>query len=355
MTHAVVLAGGWGERLWPMSTRSCPKQLLRLVAGEPLVRATLRRIAPVASPKSAIVLTGAAIRATIAAELPDVPPERIIGEPVGRNTAPAIALAAHLLVAEDPDAVMVVLPADHVVSDESAFCAAVDLAVRAAAGVRGLVTLGMRPTRPETEYGYMRVGRESTVRGVHEVEAFTEKPDAATAEAFLAGGRHLWNSGMFIWRADRFLDEVGLRLPGVRGALAAVPRRPGEAGFEDAVRRYYEAVPSVSVDYGVMEKAENVLVVPAGFGWDDVGSWCALERVWGDGTGAGSVVRGDAVLVDAERCIVYADGGGVAAVVGLSDVIVAHTKDATLVCPKARARDVRRVVEELKRRGIVEP
>jgi mannose-1-phosphate guanylyltransferase len=353
MTHAVVLAGGWGERLWPMSTRSCPKQLLKLVAGESLVRSTLRRIAPVARPDGAIVLTGAAIRDAIAGELPDVPPERIIGEPVGRNTAPAIALAAHLLVAEDPDAVMVVLPADHVISDDAAFCAAVDLAVRAALVSGGLVTLGLRPTRPETEYGYMRLGAESALRGVHEVEEFTEKPDAATAEAFLAGGQHLWNSGMFIWRADRFLAELALRLPDVHRALAAVPRRPGGAAFSEAVRRYYEAVPSVSVDYGVMEKARDVLVVPAGFGWDDVGSWCALERVWGD-PAKDSVVRGDAVLVDAERCIVYAEDG-VAAVVGLSDVIVAHTKEATLVCPKGRARDVRRVVEELKRRRIIEP
>jgi mannose-1-phosphate guanylyltransferase/mannose-6-phosphate isomerase len=351
MTHAVVLAGGWGERLWPMSTRSCPKQLLRLVAGESLVRATLRRIAPIARPGDAVVLTGAAIREAIAGELPGVPPERIIGEPVGRNTAPAIALAAHLLVAEDPDAVMVVLPADHVVSDDAAFCAAVDLAVRAALTARGLVTLGIRPTRPETEYGYMRLGAESTLRGVHEVEEFTEKPDAATAESFLAGGTHLWNSGMFVWRADRFLDELAARLPDVHRALAAV--RPDDARFGVEVRRYYEAVPSVSVDYGVMEKADGVLVVPAGFGWDDVGSWCALERVWGDGPGKDSVVRGDAVLVDAERCIVYSETG-VVAVVGVSDVIVAHTAGATLVCPKARARDVRRVVEELKRRGIVE-
>lgn len=353
MTHAVVLAGGWGERLWPMSTRSCPKQLLKLVAGESLVRATMRRIAPIACPGGAIVLTGAAIRDAIADELPDVPPERIIGEPVGRNTAPAIALAAHLLVAEDPDAVMVVLPADHVISDDAAFCAAVDLAVRAALTTQGLVTLGLRPTRPETEYGYMRVGAESALGGVHKVEEFTEKPDAATADTFLAGGRHLWNSGMFVWRADRFLEELAVRLPDVHRALAAVPRRPDDARFSAEVRRYYEAVPSVSVDYGVMEKAGDVLVVPAGFGWDDVGSWCALERVWGD-PGKGNVVRGDAVLVDAERCIVYAENG-VAAVVGLSDVIVAHTGGATLVCPKGRARDVRRVVEELKRRGIIEP
>jgi mannose-1-phosphate guanylyltransferase len=353
MTHAVVLAGGWGERLWPMSTRSCPKQLLRLVAGESLVSATLRRIAPIAPTGGAVVLTGAAIREAIARELPDVPPERIIGEPVGRNTAPAIALAARLLVAEDPDAVMVVLPADHVISDEAAFRAAIDLAVRAAVSARGLVTLGIRPTRPETEYGYMRVGAESALAGVHRVEEFTEKPDAETAEAFLAGGRHLWNSGMFVWRADRFLEELAARLPDVHRALAAVPRRPDDAGFGEEVRRYYDAVPPVSVDYGVMEKAADVLVVPAGFGWDDVGSWCALERVWGE-SGKGGVVRGEAVLVDAERCIVYAEDG-VAAVVGLSDVIVAHTGGATLVCAKDRARDVRRVVQELKRRGIIEP
>ena len=352
MTHAVILAGGWGERLWPMSTRSRPKQLLKLVAGESLVRATLGRIAPVARPGDALVLTGAAIRGAIADELPNVPPERIIGEPVGRNTAPAVALAAHVLVAEDPDAVMVVLPADHVVADAAAFRAAVELAVGAALDADGLVTLGIRPTRPETEYGYMRVGPESAVPGVHTVEEFTEKPDAAAAEAFLAGGRHLWNSGMSIWRADRFLRETAARLPAVHRALAGLSSRPGDARFGEQIRAYYSAVPSVSVDYGVMEQADGVLVVPAGFGWDDVGSWCALERVWGD-PGEENVVRGDVVLVDAERCIVHAENG-VAAVVGLSDIIVAHTPEATLVCQKGRARDVRRVVEELKRRGIIE-
>jgi mannose-1-phosphate guanylyltransferase/mannose-6-phosphate isomerase len=346
MTHAVVLAGGWGERLWPMSTRTRPKQLLRLVAGESLVRATLRRIASFAPASGALVLTNAAVRDAIAGELPGVPAERVIGEPVGRNTAPAIALAASLLLAEDPDAVMVVLPADHVVTDDAAFRDAIGLAVRAAeAG--GLVTLGIRPTRPETEYGYIRVGAGSGVPGVCGVEAFTEKPDAATAVAFLEGGRHLWNSGMFVWRADRFLEEAALRLPEVVRALSGPPR-PGDAAFAGWLARSYAGIPAVSVDYGVMEKAAGVMVVPASFGWDDVGSWNALERVWaaGGGRGAGD---GDVVLVDADRCIVYAEGG-TAAVVGLSDIVVAHTPGATLVCAKDRSRDVRRVVEEIRRR-----
>lgn len=352
MIHAVILAGGWGERLWPMSTRSRPKQLLKLAGDESLVRATVRRIAPLASAEGALVLTGEAIRGAIAEELPDVPPGRIIAEPVGKNTAPAIALAARLLLAEDPDAVMVVLPADHVIADEDAFRAAVALAARAADSPRALATLGIRPTRPETEYGYIRPGAESAVPGVFVAEEFTEKPDPATARAFLSGGRHLWNSGMFVWRADRFLEEVARHLPAVADALASVPDL-GDAGFEAAVRRYYDAVPAVSVDYGVMERADGVVVVPAGFGWDDVGSWKALERVWKCDE-AGAAARGDAVLIDAERCIVSAEGG-VAAVVGVSDVIVAHTSEATLVCAKERAGDVRRVVEELKRRRIVEP
>jgi mannose-1-phosphate guanylyltransferase len=329
-----------------MSTRTRPKQLLQLVAGESLVRATLRRIAPLAPPSTALVLTNAAIREAIAAELPDVAAERVIGEPVGRNTAPAIALAAALLTAEDPDAVLVVLPADHVIADDAAFRSAVGLAVRAAlAG--GLVTLGIRPTRPETEYGYVEVGAGTAVAGVREAEAFTEKPDAATAAAFLEDGRHLWNSGMFVWRADRFLEEVALRLPDVARALAGAPR-PGDASFGAWLAAYYGAVPAVSVDYGVMEKASGVVVVPASFGWDDIGAWNALERVWAGGAGTGASV-GDVVLVDADRCIVYAEGG-VAAVIGLSDIVVAHTPEATLVCPKDRSRDVRRVVEELRRR-----
>lgn len=349
MTHAVILAGGWGERLWPMSTRERPKQLLSLTGGESLVSETVRRVAPVASMSESLVMTSASLEARLVSELGSVPEERVIGEPVGRNTAPAIALAARLLSASDPDAVMVVLPADHVVKDASAFVSAVRTAVSAAESARALVTLGIVPTRPETEYGYILSGGSAGVDGVLEVESFEEKPDLDTARRYLEGGGCFWNSGMFVWRADVFLAEVREHLPEVASALERVTSLPGEDRFRSDLQRFYESVPSISVDYGVMEKAERVLVVPADFGWDDVGAWPALARVWGVDAD-GNTLRGDAVAVDSRGSIVFSEEGTVA-VLGMDGVVVVRTEDATLVCPRDRAGDVRLVVEALRARG----
>lgn len=352
MRYAVVLAGGWGERLWPMSTRSRPKQMLSLAGDESLVKQTLGRIAPLVAVEETLVVTSELLRAQMIPELPGVPAERFIGEPVGRNTAPAIALAAKLLVAQDPDALMIVLPADHVIVDDGAFRAAIDTAAECADRDGALVTLGIRPTRAETEYGYIKAGAPVGREGVLRVERFTEKPDLETAESFLADGGYYWNSGMFVWRADRFLKQVAEHLPDVAAALGMLNVEPGQPGFEEAVARFYDASPSISVDYGIMEKAAEVLVVPADFGWDDVGAWSALARVWA-AEGRGNAERGETVVIDSSDCVVYAEGG-VAAVVGLRDVVVVHTPDATLVCPKDRARDVRAVVEELKKRRKID-
>ncbi|MBD3368064.1 MAG: NTP transferase domain-containing protein [Candidatus Eisenbacteria bacterium] len=349
MRHAVILAGGWGERLWPLSTRERPKQLLPLVGDRALVRQTLERVAPLTSLETSLVLTGGTLRAPMARELPEIPGARIIGEPVGRNTAPAIALAALLLVREDPDAVLIVLPADHIVKDERAFQRTLGLACEAAEAERALVTLGIEPTRPETEYGYILKGPASSLPGVHVVERFVEKPDVATARAYLDEGGYLWNSGMFVWRADRFLEETERRLPDVARALSRVESEPGDRDFDDVLGAYYEDCPSVSVDYGVMEKASEVLVVPASFGWDDVGAWSAMPRIW-EADEAGNVVRGDAVVHDASNCVVDAEDG-IVGVVGVSDLVVVRTGDATLVCPKDRARDVREIVRALRERG----
>ncbi len=351
MKYAVILAGGWGERLWPMSTRERPKQLLELAGEGSLVAQTLARVAPLVTVEGSLVLTGAALRDRMVEELEQIPPARIVGEPVGRNTAPAIALAAHVLVAQDPDAVLTVLPADHVIQNAEAFRRALAVAFDAAESERALVTLGIRPTRPETEYGYVREGEPSGIDGVFEVERFVEKPDRETAARYLLDCGYHWNSGIFIWRADVFLAEVERHLPEVAAALEAVEGEPGTAGFEAGIEQFYRESPGISVDYGVMEKADRVVVVPCEIGWDDVGAWPALARIWPTDE-AGNAVEGEAIVLDSEGTVVYSEDGLVA-VVGLSDVVVARTAGATLVCPKDRARDVRAVVEELKRRGLV--
>ena len=348
MIYAVILAGGWGERLWPMSTRARPKQLLDLTGDSTLVGNTLRRIAPIVSLPDALVMTSAALKDRMAHELKPIPAHRIIGEPAGRNTAPAIALAAKLLVTADPDAVMVVLPADHVIGDDEAFRAAIGLAAGAAETKRALVTLGIRPTSPETEYGYIRAGAVCGIPGVLEVASFEEKPDRERAEEYIEDGGYYWNSGMFVWRADVFLAEVERHLPNVAEALSDVTHGPGDAGFDDELVRFYGSVEGISVDYGIMEKADGVLVIPSDFGWDDVGAWPAVARIW-SGDDAGNTVRGDALVIDSSDCIVYAESGTVA-VLGMSGVVVVRTPDATLVIPKDRARDVRRIVDDLRSR-----
>jgi mannose-1-phosphate guanylyltransferase/mannose-6-phosphate isomerase len=348
MTHAVILAGGWGERLWPMSTRERPKQLLRLSGASTLVGETLRRIAPVVSLDTALVMTSASLRGRMSEELGQIPPERIIGEPVGRNTAPAIALAAKLLSRDDADALMIVLPADHVVENATAFRQAIGVAVDAAERERALVTLGITPTRPETEYGYMRAGGPASIDGAFSVEAFEEKPDLENAEAYLSRGGYYWNSGMFIWRADVFLREVERHLPDIADALASVTCAPGDDDFYEDIAGFYDSVEAISVDYGVMERADRVLVIPADIGWDDVGAWPAVARIW-PGDPDGNTVRGDAVVLDCTDSVVLSEEG-VVAVLGMDDVVVVRTGEATLVCPKRRARDVRRVVEALRLR-----
>jgi len=348
MTYAVILAGGWGERLWPMSTRARPKQLLSLTGESTLVGNTLSRIAALVSLSDALVMTSAALKGRMVEELAPIPAHRIIGEPRARNTAPAIALAAKLLVAEDSDAIMVVLPADHVIGDDDSFRAAIRLAVSAAETKRALVTLGIRPTRPETGYGYIRAGTSCGLDGVFEVESFEEKPDLERAEGYIEAGGYFWNSGMFIWRADVFLAELETRLPDVAAALAGVSRGPGDAGFDDELVRFYDSVEGISVDYGIMEKADGVLVVPANFGWDDVGAWPAVARIW-PGDEDGNTVRGDALVVDSSDCVAYSESGTVA-VLGMRGVVVVRTADATLVVPKDRAGDVRRIVAALRTR-----
>jgi mannose-1-phosphate guanylyltransferase len=348
MTYAVILAGGWGERLWPMSTRARPKQLLSLTGGSSLVGNTLRRVEPLVSLEGSLVMTGESLKDRMVDELKSIPPERIIGEPVGRNTAPAIALAARLLLAADPDAVMLVLPADHMIGDDAAFRASMDLAVRAAQEQRALVTLGVCPTRAETGYGYIRTLRESGIEGVLEVASFEEKPDAERARAYLEDGGYYWNSGMFVWRADVFLSEVERHLPDVAAALSGITCGPGGDGFASELSRFYGSVEGISVDYGIMEKAEGVLVVPSDFGWDDVGAWPAVARIW-PGDADGNTVRGDALVIDSSDCVVYSESGTVA-VLGMEGVVVVRTEDATLVVPKDRAADVKRIVEGLRAR-----
>lgn len=350
--YAVVMAGGQGTRFWPLSRGKTPKQLLPLAGGEEsLLRATVRRIADLVPPERVLVVTGLGLRDAVLAELPELPPENVLAEPVGRNTAPCVGWAAATVARRDPAGVLAVLAADHFIRDEPGYLEVVRRAVRTAASGE-LVTVGIRPTRPETGYGYLEVG-EPLTDGVFRAKRFVEKPDRARAEDFLRAGTFLWNSGMFFFRADVVLAAIERFLPQLARGLAEydVAAKAGEEAA--AVARTYATLPSVSIDTGVMERAEQVAVVPGDFGWSDVGSWTTAYEL-ADKDAAGNALPSDAVAVDSERNYVRAPHGKLVALVGVADLVIVDTDDALLVMPRERAQDVRAVVDALRARGSLD-
>lgn len=340
----VILSGGSGTRLWPVSTPATPKQLLALTATETMLQLTAQRTTGerFAAP---IVVANALHADTIEAQLAEsgIPAAALILEPVARNTAPAIALAA----IEAGDAAILVMPSDHVIADVDAFHRAIHSAMPAVDD-GWLVTFGIAPDGPETGYGYIQVG-EAISEGVHRVARFVEKPDRTNAEAMIAAGDHAWNGGIFLFRADVFLGALAVHAPDMLAAAQAAMR---DAGREDArihpEAAAFSASPSDSIDYAVMEKAERVAVVPVAMGWSDVGSWDALHAI-SDCDGHGNACRGDVIAIDAVNCLVRAEGGKRVAVVGVEDLIVVASGDDVLVLPRGRSQDVKKLIEAMKR------
>lgn len=348
---AVIMAGGTGTRFWPRSRRRHPKQLLPILGTRSMLQETADRIRTVAPPARTLVVTAASLAGQVRRQLPQLPPRNVIGEPLGRNTAACIGVAALRVAREDPDGVMVVLPADHLISGLPAFRRAVALAGELAAKDH-LVTIGITPTRAETGYGYIQWGRRlaSTKGQAACVARFTEKPTRRRAERFLAGGRHLWNSGIFAWRARRILAEIDHHMPELGRQLAELRPAVGTRREAAALRRHYPKLVATSIDYGVLERADRVVVVRGRFRWSDLGSWAAMEGLWSSGSRAGNAVQGRAIAVDTRGCVV-STSGRVVALCGVSDLVVVDTPDAVLVCHKSRAQDVRLVVQEIERRG----
>ncbi|MEZ4365789.1 MAG: sugar phosphate nucleotidyltransferase [Kofleriaceae bacterium] len=347
MRHAVILAGGAGTRLWPASRRPRPKQYLPLAAGgASLLTACARRAR--AAVGEVVVVTTADQADLAAAAIAEVAPTGVIlSEPAPRNTAAAIGLAAVHLRHRDPDAVMAILPADQRIGDEPAMAALLGHALEAVEAADVIGTLGVVPTRAETGFGYLELGDAvpGAVAGLHAVARFVEKPDAERARAYLAGGRHLWNAGMFFLRADRLLAELRRHLPATADGLDEIARAlaAGPAAAAAATARIYPTLPSISIDHAVMERAADVVTLRAEVGWDDVGSWEAIAAHAGAGT---------TVELDGGGNVVYDDAGGVVALLGVSDLVVVRAGDAVLVMPRARAQEVRAVVDELARRGL---
>jgi mannose-1-phosphate guanylyltransferase/mannose-6-phosphate isomerase len=347
----VILSGGSGTRLWPVSRESFPKQLWALVSDRTMIQETaLRANGPAfAAP---IVVCNQEHRFLIAEQLRNagIVGARIVLEPVGRNSAPAIAAAAVLVAEEDPDAVLWMMAADAAIADVPALLTALDSAVVAARHGR-IVTFGMRPTAPETGYGYIEQGPElAEAPGVHAVARFREKPDAAAAASFVADGRHLWNSGMFVFTARTLMEELDAHAPDVLPAVRlSVAERTADLDFIRLGVEAFSACPSISLDYAVAERTHRAAVVPADIGWSDVGSWSALWEL-GAKDAAGNVTLGDVVLESAENCYVRTDGQ-LTAVVGLKDTVLVVTEDAVLAMHRDMAQDVKKIVDRLKAAG----
>ncbi len=362
----VIMAGGAGERFWPVSRRLRPKQLLNLTSPDhTLLEESIDRILPLIPPERIWIATARSLVEPIRQARTGVPDRNVIGEPCKRNTAGCLAYAAACLLARYPDRVpeglsMAVLTADHRIDPAQQFRRTVEAALEAAERDGALVTIGVVPTRAETGFGYIEVPQDAAplagpARGlppVYPVARFREKPDPATAEEYVRAGRFLWNSGMFFWRLDRFMAELGAASP---AHAEAIPVMVGalKADDEPAAEQVFERLPDISVDFALMEKAERVATARAEFHWDDVGAWDALNRGW-PRDAAGNVTRGDPVLVDAHNCIVYNDPGAArtaVAAIGVEDLIIVVTNDGVLVTPKGRAQDVKQAVAELKARG----
>jgi mannose-1-phosphate guanylyltransferase len=352
MLHAVIMAGGSGTRFWPVSRRDRPKQFLSLVDGRSLLRITFERIQPLVPPERIWVVTAGSTAELTRRELPELPADHVLAEPVGRDTAACAGFAAMAVLRDDPEAVCAVLPADHVIRDASRFRRAVEAGSSHVAREGGLLTFGVRPTRPETGFGYLRIGAEHGDLGewtVHRLAEFVEKPDLDTARRYLAEGGYLWNSGMFVWPAAELLAEIRLQLPRLAEGLQRIAGEWGTPRAAAVVDEVYPTLPRISVDYGVMEGAQRCWTIPVAFPWSDVGAWPALGELL-DADAEGNATRGRVVALDCRDTVIVGDGTLVAAS-GVHDLVVVATPTAVLVVPAAEAQRVKDVVAAIEDRG----
>jgi len=348
-TTALIMAGGRGERFWPKSRKQTPKQFLCLTDPEKtMIQSTVERILPLVAAEDIFIATNRDYKALVREQLPEIPEENILCEPMARNTAPCIGWGATAIRKKYGEAVMLVLPSDHMITQPELFRNILRKAVNIAETTDALVTLGIAPTGPDTGYGYIQYtsGTMEKYADAFRVKRFVEKPDLETAKTYVKSGEYLWNSGMFIWKTSAILRETEELLPENYALLTQMEEAMGTPEEEKRIEELFGKMKAISIDYGVMEQAKDVYVLPSSFGWDDVGSWLAVERMSTADT-EGNVIRGDAVTVSSRRCIVQG-GDRLIAAVGLEDIIIVDTKDALLVCSKDHAGEIRKVPEILR-------
>jgi len=346
----VIMAGGRGERFWPASRQTTPKHLLPIVGEKPMLTQTVERVAGVVPRENIFVITTQAQLAGVRAACPDLPAANLVAEPMGRDTAAATGLAMLLVKQRSPQAAFAMLPADHVIHDTAEYARLLGIAFQAAEAEPVLVTLGIKPTEPATGFGYIEQAtpwKQFGGRDVMAVKRFVEKPNLETAQAYLATGRYLWNAGMFVWRVPVVEAAFRAHAPELHAGLAAMESAAAARGWAAALAEGYPTQKKISVDYALMERSTNVVVVPATFDWDDVGAWPAVANHFPK-DGAANVLRGLAMVEGGANNIVVSTDGHLTAVVGASDLVVVHTADATLVVPKDKAQDIKALLKRLE-------
>lgn len=347
---ALIMAGGKGERFWPRSRVTLPKQFLSLTDdGKTMIQLTVERISPIVDISDVYIATNENYRELVKQQLPGIPEENILCEPVGRNTAPCIGLGAVHVSKKYDDAVMIVLPSDHLIKNNEIFVETFNEACNMAEKGDNLVTVGITPNYPETGYGYIKYDNDGMCGNARPVVQFVEKPDLQKAQEYLMQGTYLWNSGMFVWKVSTILKCFGKYMEKTAEGLEVIKEAIGRPNQDDVLKEVFPQLESLSVDYGIMEKAENIYTIPGNFGWDDVGSWLAVGRIK-ENDKDGNVVNGNVVAIDTKNCVIEGQEKLIAAV-GLTDIVIVDTKDATLVAAKESAGQIKQVLAKLRDDG----
>ena len=349
----MIMAGGRGERFWPKSRKNLPKQFLSLTDdGRTMIQLTVERIKPLVDIKDVYIATNKNYMALVQEQLPGVPKENILCEPIGRNTAPCIGLGAAHVQKKDGDALMIVLPSDHLIKNNELFVQTLKNALDAAQKGPNLATIGITPNYPETGYGYIKFDAQKKDGEAFSVERFVEKPNLEKAKEYLADGSYLWNSGMFVWKASTVLSCIKEFMPDLSAGLEKIQAAVGTADYDNVLESVFPTLPSESIDYGVMEKAKSIFILPGDFGWDDVGSWLAVGRIKALDE-SNSAVSGNVVAVNCSDNVIQG-GKKLIAAVGLKDTIVVDTDDAILICAKESAGDIKKILAALREKGMEE-
>ncbi|AOZ93296.1 mannose-1-phosphate guanylyltransferase [Paenibacillus crassostreae] len=345
----VIMAGGKGERFWPKSRTNLPKQFLNISGNKSMIQQSIARLEKLVDISQIFIVTNELYAELIKAQIPHLPLANIIIEPVGRNTAPCIGLASIIIEERFPDSTMIVIPSDHIIENEEGFIQILETAVEVAQDNSNLVTLGIQPTYPETGYGYIESSDQFELinqLSVHKVSKFVEKPNLETAQSYLESGNFFWNSGIFVWKVETIRSYIKDLMPEMHDILETM-KTVFESKDRDAIiRSEFIKMPDQSIDYGIMEKVSNIYVIPCVFGWDDVGSWTALERI-NELDENGNVIKGNILNLDTKRCIIESNGKLIATL-GIEDLIIVDTEDVTLICTKDKAQEVKLLLKELR-------